>query len=1020
MKKGLAKRILVSLLTVVMISAGVLPMLVSTANVARANENVTNTSLTKEVVFTTEHDVKESAESGYVKVSFIVNDTLNSVKYVKKDDTVTVKSTDKNKGVLVGDAANGSTVSEDTTIYVKTYNYSDVLDIKKELVSEEPDENGYYTLKFTAKAKDMPSIHSAGRNDMVLVIDASLSMACAVDFVRVTDEFMADTYEETRWKAMYDAVDAFLDEFLPEGNTKNTISLVIYNESATKIIPTPVTSKSDVMSKLDEVFNEEYFNDSLNNSSKNTDRKIKVDSMKSKGKLASRTNVKAGLDSASEIFDANNNTNAKSIILFTDGVANRPNTNISYPQERSQYKVGGTYDDNGKEYAITKVTYDNGNYYIDGNKVSDATEIEAAYYANQKGQELAADNVTIYSFALIDNVTDNVRAAMGAKNMDMSEYVSKKSVKNKTNIELTVSPEFTYTDNGTGYANKFYATIDADELKKEFKNIIAALKELPFESASVTDKLDSHFELVSGQNGVTDNGDGTFTVKYADSHIKTEAQEITVKIKAKDGFAGYSYTNDGCTFNASVDDLTYSQKFTDEPAAVIKPSAVNDSYTVNQDDTLTVSKNNSVLHNDNNELVNNPDKNVSIKAEKVAAPKNGTVTFNEDGTFTYEPEAGFSGDDTFTYNTVLTVDGVTYKKSATVTITVIPKYTQTIKYEYADGTKASEDNVQTVIKNGYTTEVTSPKITGYKASVEKVEASQLTSNREYVVKYVKDDEQTKEVSYTVEYYKNGVKADSDEYSNSIWVKDDVQPVNSSNINIVDKFGTGYKYVGTNPASIPATIADKGVIRVYYVSDNFNYTVKYVLEGTETELADGYTKSAEFATEVGADKKNIEGYTVVDADKKLVVGSDESKNVLVIEYRINTYGYKVEYYYDGVKDDAATMDKTAHYNTQVTSYAAKEKTGYTFEKAENLPLTITTDASKNVIRVYYKKNVVVVPEEPTKPETPVPSEPATDNSKPETVQTGDSSNMMLYMLMLIAGAAGITTVVVTGRKKSEQE
>lgn len=42
MKKGLAKRILVSLLTVVMISASVLPMLVSTANVARANENVTN------------------------------------------------------------------------------------------------------------------------------------------------------------------------------------------------------------------------------------------------------------------------------------------------------------------------------------------------------------------------------------------------------------------------------------------------------------------------------------------------------------------------------------------------------------------------------------------------------------------------------------------------------------------------------------------------------------------------------------------------------------------------------------------------------------------------------------------------------------------------------------------------------------------------------------------------------------------------------------------------------------------
>lgn len=58
MKKGLAKRILVSLLTVVMISASVLPMLVSTANVARANENVTNV-LTEGVEIDTPNVVKE-------------------------------------------------------------------------------------------------------------------------------------------------------------------------------------------------------------------------------------------------------------------------------------------------------------------------------------------------------------------------------------------------------------------------------------------------------------------------------------------------------------------------------------------------------------------------------------------------------------------------------------------------------------------------------------------------------------------------------------------------------------------------------------------------------------------------------------------------------------------------------------------------------------------------------------------------------------------------------------------------
>ena len=963
MKKGLAKRILVSLLTVVMISASVLPMLVSTANVARANENVTNV-LTEGVEIDTPNVVKDEMYSDYVKVTFIVNDTETIVKYVKTGDTVTVRSTNSSVGVLVGDAPNGSAVTEDTTIYVKTYNYKDVLNIKKELVNEygEPDADGYYTLKFTAGAKNMPSIHSATRNDMVLVIDASLSMACSVKGSRATDgnEYMADTYADTRFKAMYNAVDSFLNAFLPEGNDKNTISLVIYNVSALDQLnaiykKSSTTKKSEVMAALDAVFNEAAFNESFANSPKN-EYGVNVDKMTNPGSLASKTNVKAGLDVAADIFVANNNTNAKSIILFTDGVANRPNTAVT-TESMTQYAVGGTYTYNETDYTISDIAYKTSYYNENNEEIKDnKNQIAASYYASQKGQELAKDNVSIYSFALMDSVTDNVRAAMGDTNLDVSEYVSSASpVKKTTNIKLQISPKFTYTESGTGYAKKFFATTNVDELNKEFKSIIASLKELPFDTATVTDTLNEHFELVPGQTGVTDNGNGTFTVAYP-KKITTDAQEITVKIKAKDGYAGSSYTNAGCTFNATVGDLTYSQDFVEEPSAVITPDAVNDSYTVNQGETLTVADV-SVLDNDNNIKVNNPDKNVTIKAEKVTDPQNGTITFNEDGTFTYTPNNGFSGEDTFRYKTVLTVDGRTYEKEATVTITVVPKYTQTIKYVLENGTKAAEDNVQTVVKGNSTTAVTSPSISGYKPSIEVVEATSLTGDKEIIVKYVRDDEQTKNVTYTVEYYKDGVKDDSktDTFTNNIWVNATEQQVKLSEINTTDKFGAGYKFEKTDPATIPATIADKGVIKVYYVAKEFKYTVKYVLEGTDTELTAGYTKSATFGTEVGADKKNIEGYTVVDADKKLTIGSDESQNVLVIEYRANTYGYSVEYYYDGVKDESATLNKSAQFNTKVNSYDPGEKPGYKFEKTENLPLTITTDASKNVIKVYYVKD-----------------------------------------------------------------
>ena len=977
MKKGLAKRILVSLLTVVMISASVLPMLVSTANVARANENVTNV-LTVGVVIDTPNAVKDSEDSDYVKVSFIVNDaTTPIVKYVKTGDTVTVRSTNSSVGVLVGDAPNGSAVTENTTIYVKTYNYKDVLNIKKELVNEygEPDADGYYTLKFTASAKNMPSIHAQAKK-VVLVIDCSLSMADATDYKRgidettgkLEDEKMAGSYDKTRWKAMYDSVSAFLNAFLPEGNTTNSVELIKYNSSAqiftgfdefgkavfkgTGETTTgfAATDAKTITDALDGIFNEDIFNTNKSNGVTVVD-KIK------KSQLGSGTNVANGLEIASTILG--DDKDGASIILFTDGIANYPKAKDITSKYTYKKNDKYPYGDPKVEYTVAS-DMTHGFYNGETEAKDQDDEMYAAYCANAAGKELADAGVVIYSFALMnatDANSDAVRASMGDKllTFEESELIVSSVSTSKLTLKLSSNYTFTYGAEKTGYAAEFYSTTKASELEKKFQSIITSLKELPFDTAKVTDTLNEHFELVPGQTGVTDNGNGTFTVTYPDK-ITTDAQEITVKIKAKDGYAGSSYTNAGCTFNATVGNLTYSQDFVEEPSAVITPDAVNDSYTVNQDETLTVADV-SVLDNDKNEIVNNPDKNVSIKAEKVTNPQNGTITFNEDGTFTYTPNNGFSGEDTFTYKTVLTVDGRTYEKEATVTITVVPKYTQTIKYVFEDGTEASADNVQTVVKGNSTTAVTSPSISGYKPSTEVVEATQLTGDKQITVKYVRDDEQKKNVTYTVEYYKDGVKDDTKTkyYTNPIWVNATEQQVKLSEINTTDKFGAGYKFEKTDPETIPATIADKGVIKVYYVAKEFKYTVKYVLEGTNTELTAGYTKSATFGTEVGADKKEIEGYTVVDADKKLTIGSDESQNVLVIEYRANTYEYSVEYYYDGVKDESATLNKSAQFNTKVNSYDPKEKPGYKFEKTENLPLTITTDASKNVIKVYYVKD-----------------------------------------------------------------
>ena len=72
-------------------------------------------------------------------------------------------------------------------------------------------------------------------------------------------------------------------------------------------------------------------------------------------------------------------------------------------------------------------------------------------------------------------------------------------------------------------------------------------------------------------------------------------------------------------------------------------------------------------------------------------------------------------------------------------------------------------------------------------------------------------------------------------------------------------------------------------------------------------------------------------------------------------------YTVEYYYDGVIDSSLTAKEgPVAIGTEITSYTDKCKTGYTFSSAtagEGNPLVISTDASENVIKVYYVKRAV---------------------------------------------------------------
>ena len=96
-------------------------------------------------------------------------------------------------------------------------------------------------------------------------------------------------------------------------------------------------------------------------------------------------------------------------------------------------------------------------------------------------------------------------------------------------------------------------------------------------------------------------------------------------------------------------------------AGQVPPVAVDDDYDAIEDTLLSVNAANGVLDNDTDA---NGD---PLEADLVDDALHGTLTLNLDGSFTYDPDAAYTGEDTFTYRPW---DGTDFGNTATVTLTV--------------------------------------------------------------------------------------------------------------------------------------------------------------------------------------------------------------------------------------------------------------------------------------------------------------------------------------------------------------
>ena len=212
--------------------------------------------------------------------------------------------------------------------------------------------------------------------------------------------------------------------------------------------------------------------------------------------------------------------------------------------------------------------------------------------------------------------------------------------------------------------------------------------------------------------------------------------------------------------------------------------------------------------------------------------------------------------------------------------------------------------------------------------------------------------------YRVEYYYDGTKEFTKTYENKTFgeVINTYEP----------RLKAGYKLdkVEGSPLTISSK-EDNNVIKVYYVKrTDLKYRVEHYYDNNLDNSKTDPFSNMTFGEEINEfTKKEIDGYKYCRVENlPLTISEDEEVNVIKAYYEKRTdLKYKVNYYYDGVKEFTKTYENKT-FGEVINTYEPRLKTGYKLDKVEGAPLVITTKENNNVIDVYYVKEVKDIKEE----------------------------------------------------------
>ena len=600
-----------------------------------------------------------------------------------------------------------------------------------------------------------------------------------------------------------------------------------------------------------------------------------------------------------------------------------PNAQLALLTFSSDVKKARDFDNKG---------FDNVNYPDpDG-----GTDLGAAI---QKADQMLAEkkksdaNAKLYMVILSDGYPEG---------QTVNHTTAANHAKNVTGVEIFTIGYDTDEDTqkllqGVATDKNHYSNADGNDVAQKFTDIAGNIEiSVPAgTNATITDTIADGFTYVEGSgNNATIEGK---KVSFDVDKITEEGETVSFKIKIdKDLPTDWYPTNDKADITyTDVSDETVTKTITNSAEVYWEQATYK--YKVNY---YKDSVNGTLLGTSEDEAVKNAKINASdidINKYKPTGYGNGTIDTDMPYTITGEND----------------VINVVYKKRNDLSYTV--------EY-YKEQNKISNDNDNTVNNQTFGDKVQEAEIDknkykpllGYKDGTIETDMPYEIKEEDNIIRvcYVKRDD----MSYTVKYLD---KANDEELLNSE-VRDG-KTFEEVYTETAKDAPYGYKLVGNDTQEVKIDAEDKVVIFYYEKRNDFKYSVKYLEEGTDKELADTEYRSNKTYLETYSEKaKNISGYNVVGEDTQEFVLKEENSEIVFYYTKKADLSYKVVYYKDNLNTEA--IGEEVVNNQTFESIINKEDINVDLYKplkgynsgviATDMPYTIID--GENVINVIYTK------------------------------------------------------------------